>query len=169
MNTDRIEKQIASLPAKSLQFPQLAEGGGWATGVGVQNMSNESILISLTAYQSDGTLFAAPTVGANPVTRQLNAGGVFRSSLKDLLQVAAGPLITGWLKVETNTSAIIGPGHCVHHFLQPRAPDTVRVLGRAPGDVIDHLQRAGCPFSRQPAEQYRRIYLSEHGISRRTK
>ncbi len=103
-----IAGQNASLPAKSLQFPQLAVGGGWATGVGVENLSSSPILITLTVYQSDGTLFSAPTVGANPVTRQVNGGGVFRSGLKDLFQIADEPLITGWLKVETGTPAILG-------------------------------------------------------------
>lgn len=103
--------QNASLPAKTLNFPQLAEGDGWSTTIGLTNLDTSSqpqVLVTITAYKADGTLFTAPTVRENPVTRQIPLGAVFRSDLRSLFGFAASPLQVGWIKAEAPSASING-------------------------------------------------------------
>jgi hypothetical protein len=50
------------LPSRTLYFPQLVQGDGWSTTVGIANLISSPILVTLTAYKADGTLFAPPAL-----------------------------------------------------------------------------------------------------------
>ncbi len=104
-----IPAEDVTAPAKTLYFPQLAQGDAWATSVGISNLSfTDKTLVTITAYQPDGTLFTSPAVQQNPVTQEILPGGVFRSSLKNLFGFASSPLQTGWIKVEAAAPTING-------------------------------------------------------------
>jgi len=108
-----IAAENVTLPSKTLYFPQLAEGTGWSTAVGVQNMTGSDILVTLTAYKEDGSLFTAPTVKQNPVTQSIKAWGVLHAKLSDQtiadwFGFSASGLQVGWIKVETGSPAIHG-------------------------------------------------------------
>ncbi|MBI4474888.1 MAG: hypothetical protein HY646_19615, partial [Acidobacteria bacterium] len=94
--------------ARVLYFPQLAQGDGWLTSVGLVNSSAAQALVTITAYQADGTLFTAPTVKQNPVTQSIPDHGSFRADLKTLFEFPDTPLQIGWIKVEANESLLHG-------------------------------------------------------------
>jgi hypothetical protein len=111
-----IAAQNAALPSKTIYFPQLAEGAGWSTAVGVQNMTGADIMVTLTAYDSDGNLFAPPLIKQNPVTQTIKANGLIHVMLSDqdrqnwfgFSPTDPNTPLQGWLKVEASGSAING-------------------------------------------------------------
>jgi hypothetical protein len=103
-----IAAQNYSLPARTLYFPQLAEGSDWATSIAIHNFSSAQILVTLTAYQADGTLFGPPAATNNPVTRTIEANGILRASARSLFGFPASPLRVGWIKAEASDTAING-------------------------------------------------------------
>ncbi len=103
-----VAAQDATAPAKTLYFPQLAQGDAWFTNVGVSNLDlTQPILVTITAFQEDGSLFALPGM-TNPVTATIQPGGVLRAGLKDLMGFPASPLQTGWIEVDASSTAING-------------------------------------------------------------
>ncbi len=103
-----IAAQNVALPAKTINFPQLAQGEGWSTLIGLANVTSAQVLVTITAYKPDGMLFTAPTVSENPVTRIIPAGGIFRSSAQSLFGFNSSALQIGWIKAEANAAAIHG-------------------------------------------------------------
>ncbi len=103
-----LSAQDSTVPAKTLYFPQLADGAGWSTGIGIVNLdfANDT-LVTLTAYKEDGTLFADPSM-TNPVTQLISKGGFFHATVRTLFGFSGQALQTGWIKVEANTPAING-------------------------------------------------------------
>ncbi len=95
-------------PAKTLYFPQLAEGGGWTTGIGVANLNFAArTLVNITAYDPDGNIYVDPAV-TNPVTREIPAGGFLRAGFTSLFPFSDTSYKQGWIKVEADTPAING-------------------------------------------------------------
>ncbi|HEY2931717.1 MAG TPA: carboxypeptidase regulatory-like domain-containing protein [Acidobacteriota bacterium] len=93
----------------SLHFPQLAVLGDWATQVGVFNVTDEIILISVSAYKADGTLFAAPDIGGNnPFRIAIAPRGAFTQDVQRLFNFRGDSTRVGWLKVETTKQSIHG-------------------------------------------------------------
>lgn len=93
----------------ALSFPQLAVLGDWFTQVGVFNVSNQLVLVSLAAYKPDGTLYSAPDIqGTNPYRVAIAARGTFSADLATLFGFQGGEVKAGWLKVETAQQAIHG-------------------------------------------------------------
>jgi hypothetical protein len=87
-------------PAKTLYFPQLADGGGWTTSIGISNLNfSATALVNITAYDKNGSVFVDPTI-TNPKSVTIPAGGFMRSSFKDLFPFTDGSYKEGWLKVE---------------------------------------------------------------------
>lgn len=107
-STVTLAAQSHGLAAKTLYFPQLAQGDAWSTWLGLLNFGRLQVLANITAYKPDGTLFSAPTVTANPVSRAIAPDGVLRVDLKSLFGFAGSPLQVGWIKVETNREALHG-------------------------------------------------------------
>ena len=103
-----VPAQNAALPARVLYFPQLAQGDAWATSIGLTNSTTAQVLANLTAYQSDGSLFQAPTLSNNPVTAAIPAGGSLRTTVNALFGFKSTTLQSGWIKAETATAALLG-------------------------------------------------------------
>ena len=99
--------QNASTPSKTLFFPQMAEGGDWRTTLGLVNLSGSEILVTISAFKSDGTLWADPGM-TNPVSRKLSAGAVFREGISSLLRFTGSSTKQGWIKAEAGTAALAG-------------------------------------------------------------
>ncbi len=97
-----------TVPAQILYFPQLADGGGWSTGIGIVNLDfANSTLVTLTAYKEDGTLFAAAGM-TNPVTQLISQGGFLHTTVRSLFGFSGQSLQVGWIKVEASDPAISG-------------------------------------------------------------
>jgi hypothetical protein len=97
-----------SAPMRTLYFPQLAQGGDWSTYLGLANLTSAQVLVTVTAYKKDGSLFSAPTVQQNPATCSLAAGGSLRTDVKSLFGFAEGALQEGWIKAEAAGPALTG-------------------------------------------------------------
>ncbi len=103
-----VPSQNAALPARVLYFPQLAQGDAWATSIGLFNSTSARVLATLTAYQSDGSLFEAPSLSNNPVSVSIPPGGSVRSAADALFGFKSTNLQAGWVKAETATAALHG-------------------------------------------------------------
>lgn len=100
--------QNSTLAAKTIFFPQLAQGDDWSTSIGLSNLTDQVALVNITAYQQDGTPFGPPSVTSNPVTRAIAPHGSLRANLRTLFGFPASPLRIGWLKAEAQAPALGG-------------------------------------------------------------
>ncbi len=95
-------------PAKTLYFPQLADGSGWSTSIGIVNLNfSAQVLVNITAYDKDGNIFVDPTI-TNPKSVPIAAGGFLRSDFEDLFPFTNTSYKEGWLKVEVSAPSING-------------------------------------------------------------
>jgi hypothetical protein len=99
--------QSTALAAKTLYFPQLAEGDSWATTVGIVNTTRNDETVTLTAYSGDGSLMAATGL-TNPITRVIPKNGILRETARKLFGFPSSPLRQGWIKVEAVRPALYG-------------------------------------------------------------
>ncbi len=98
----------ATTPAKTIYFPQLAEGGGWSTSIGVVNLDFTSqVVVDVTAYDSNGNIFVDPTI-TNPASVPIPPGGMLRRSFRDLFPFTNTSYKEGWLKVDASSVSING-------------------------------------------------------------
>ncbi|MGI8782749.1 MAG: Calx-beta domain-containing protein [Acidobacteriota bacterium] len=100
--------QNSTLAAKTIFFPQLAQGDDWSTSIGLSNLTDQMALVNITAYKQDGTPFGPPQVSSNPVTRAIAPHGSLRSNLRTLFGFPASPLRIGWLKAEAQAPTLGG-------------------------------------------------------------
>lgn len=98
----------ASDKLNTLYFPQMAVLSPFLTELVIANLSPKTEIVTLTAYQPDGTLFGEGDLQTNPVTRSLPPGGVFRESLETLFGFSGNSTVQGWLQAEATSSAIQG-------------------------------------------------------------
>ncbi len=95
-------------PAKTLYFPQLADGGDWTTSLGIANLDfSAQTLVNITAYDKNGNVFVDPTI-TNPKSVAIPPGGLLQSSFKDLFPFTDTSYKEGWLKVDANSPSING-------------------------------------------------------------
>ena len=95
-------------PAKTLYFPQLADGGGWTTSLGIVNLNfSSSSVINISAFDKNGKLFVDPTI-TNPKSVTIPAGGFVRSSFAELFPFTDTSYKEGWLQVDAVSSSING-------------------------------------------------------------
>jgi len=91
-----------------LDFPQMAVLGPWKTELGLLNYSVKSILVTITAYKSDGTLYRSPSARNNPVTRTLEAGASLREDLETMFGFSGAEALDGWVRAESSDPALNG-------------------------------------------------------------
>ncbi len=92
----------------TLFFPQLAVRGVFRTQLAVVNYSmTADAILTITAYKPDGTLFSAPQVARNPITRLVRRGQALREDLEDAFGFTGGQT-EGWVRVESTAQAING-------------------------------------------------------------
>ncbi len=98
----------ATTPAKTLYFPQLVVGGGWATSIGIANLNpSAQVLVNITAYDKDGTLFVDSTI-TNPKSVTIPAGGFMYSAFRDLFPFTDTSYKEGWIQVDAPSPSING-------------------------------------------------------------
>ncbi len=98
----------ATTPAKTLYFPQLADGKGWSTSISISNLNfTAQILVAVTVYDKNGNIFVDPTI-TNPVSVAIPAGGFLRSNFRDLFPFTDTSYKEGWLQVNASSPSIHG-------------------------------------------------------------
>lgn len=91
-----------------LYFPQMAVLGPWKTEIGLTNLSNSPVILTLTAYKGDGTLYTAPNLKTNPVNRNLDKQASVRLDAAQLFGFTGNQTLDGWIKVTATSSAVSG-------------------------------------------------------------
>ncbi|MEJ2077211.1 MAG: hypothetical protein P8020_02940 [Acidobacteriota bacterium] len=100
----------ASETLNTLFFPHFAVLGtpAYESEVVVVNYGNETVILTLSAFQPDGTLFGSVDLHNNPVTRTLTAKGVLREDVASMFGFKGEDLRGGWIKVEATSQAVNG-------------------------------------------------------------
>lgn len=92
----------------TLFFPQMAVLGAWSTEVGLVNHSATAAILTITAFQPDGSLYGPPVLKNNPVTRALPPGASLREDVTAMFGFNGSTAIDGWLRVESTAPALNG-------------------------------------------------------------
>jgi uncharacterized repeat protein (TIGR01451 family) len=98
-NSERLDRLV---------FPQLAVLGDYKTELGVINYSTAPVVLTITAFRPDGTLFDTADLKTNPVTRTLNGSASLREDLATLFGFSGSSTLTGWVEVKSTDGAISG-------------------------------------------------------------
>jgi hypothetical protein len=85
-----------------LYFPHIALNQGYSSLLGVVNTSNTRAILTLTAYRDDGSALGLP------VQRSVNGNGQMLESMSSLFGLSGGPLISGYVVVESDQAGITG-------------------------------------------------------------
>jgi hypothetical protein len=103
-----LNARLTSERLNRLVFPQLAVLGDYKTELGVINYATSSVILTITAFQPNGKVYAAPSLRTNPVTRTLAAGASLREDVETLFGFTGSGTLTGWLEVTSSSQSING-------------------------------------------------------------
>ena len=103
-NTAELAALRAVIPGTEarLYFPHIALNQGYSSLLGVVNTSNARANLILTAYRDDGSVLGSP------VQRSVNGNGQLLESMSTLFGLSGGPLISGYVVVESDQAGITG-------------------------------------------------------------
>ena len=109
------EGDLAGLNARSaedqlthLYFPQMAVLGDFQTQVGVLNPSDQAVILTLSAFDPNGSLYGTEDLQNNPVTRSLAPDEMLVEDLESMFGFSGEETLDGWLKVESSSESITG-------------------------------------------------------------
>ncbi|MDA2930597.1 DUF11 domain-containing protein, partial [Acidobacteria bacterium AH-259-O06] len=91
-----------------LYFPQVALLGPFETILGVVNNSTQAVILTITAFKPDGSIYGTENLQNNPVTRSLDPGGSLAEDLESMFGFVGKELLDGWLQVESTSEAVTG-------------------------------------------------------------
>ncbi|MDA2936979.1 hypothetical protein MYX75_01785 [Acidobacteria bacterium AH-259-A15] len=100
-----------------LYFPQMAVLGPFQTRAGVVNNSTQAVILTITAFKPDGSLYGTENLQNNPVTRSLGPGGILVEDVASMFGFSGEQLLDGWIRVESTSAAVTG-------FLTYGVPET---------------------------------------------
>jgi hypothetical protein len=111
----RAEGDLVGLSARpysermnTLFFPQIAVLGGIQTQLSVVNYSEETVILTITAYRPNGEPFDPAALQTNPAMRGLEAGEILQTDVAELFGFQGTETRDGWLKVQSTSEAING-------------------------------------------------------------
>lgn len=112
------EGDLVGLNARSLNeqlthlyFPQVVVLGPWDTSLGVVNNSQQTVILSISAFTPEGTLYDTENLRNNPVIRTLNAGEARVEDIVSMFEFSVDDppgFLEGWLQVESTSPAVTG-------------------------------------------------------------
>ncbi len=103
LNARSVSEKLASL--FFLEMPVL---GPSRSQLGVVNYSADPVVLTITAYRPDGTLYDSANLKYNPVTRALPGGSSLREDVASMFGFAGDQPLDGWLSVKSTSAAING-------------------------------------------------------------
>jgi hypothetical protein len=116
----------------NIYFPQMAVLGSWTTEIGLVNYSTSPVILTISAYKPDGTLYTAGTVKNNPVTRPLAAGGRLREDVASMFGFSGTATLDGWIQVQSTSPAVNG-------YLSYGSNRSVAAIAAAPQGLTNTL------------------------------
>jgi len=90
-----------------LLFPQFAVLDPFVSELTLVNLSNQSVIATVTAHQPDGSLYQVDG-GSNPVPIGLKPKEAVRRDLETLFGFKGSATLVGWLEVEASTPSLNG-------------------------------------------------------------
>jgi len=103
MNAKRVREQL-----NELYFPQMAVLGTWKTEIGLNNYSNQPVILTISAFKPDGALYDTTAVKKNPVTVDLEKNGSVVLDVAQLFGFQGNTTKDGWIKVSSSSPTING-------------------------------------------------------------
>ncbi len=92
----------------SLYFLRLAVLGSLNTQIALVNYSADPVVLTLSAYKTDGSLYDASSLQNNPVTRALNGKASLREDLQSMFGFSGSSPLDGWILVKATSDAVNG-------------------------------------------------------------
>ncbi len=92
----------------NLYLPQLSVLGPNRTQLGVTNYSGDPVILTITAYKPDGTLFDSANLKNNPVTRSLRGEGSLCEDVQSMFGFYGDNPLSGWIAVKATSESING-------------------------------------------------------------
>ena len=98
----------------SLYFPQMAVLGPWKTELSLVNYSARPVIVTISAFKADGTLFDTNDLQNNPITRTLAGNSSLGEGEEDARDVEkmfgfmGSDTLEGWLLVDSTSQSING-------------------------------------------------------------
>ncbi len=92
----------------SLYFLQNSVLGNFQSSLSLVNYSGDPVVVTITAYKPDGTLFDSANLTNNPVTRALNSESSLSEDVASMFGFSGSSPLEGWLQVKATSNAING-------------------------------------------------------------
>ncbi len=102
-NARRVSEKLSTL-----SFLRLSVLGPDRTQLGVVNYSSEPVVLTISVFKPDGTLYDSASLQDNPVTRSLGAGGSLLEDVQAMFGFSGEKTLEGWLTVKSTSAAING-------------------------------------------------------------
>ncbi|MFZ0428692.1 MAG: DUF5719 family protein [Acidobacteriota bacterium] len=103
-----LNAQHERLQLSDIYFPQMAVQGPWKTEIGLVNYTASPVILTITAFQADGTKFGTDQLNTNPVTRSLDKFGAMRADVAELFGFKGDQVRDGWIQVTASSPSING-------------------------------------------------------------
>ena len=91
-----------------LYFPQMVVLGIAETTLGVVNQGTQAVILTITAFKEDGSMYGTENLQSNPVTRSLNPGESLVEDVETMFGFNGPDTLEGWLLVESTSEAVTG-------------------------------------------------------------
>ncbi len=91
-----------------LYFPQMVVLGVAETTLGVVNQGTQAVILTITAFQPNGSIYGTEDLQSNPVTRALNPGESLVEDVETMFGFSGQEILDGWLQVESTSEAVTG-------------------------------------------------------------
>ncbi len=92
----------------NLYLLQVSVLGPNRTQLGVTNYSGDPVILTITAYKPDGTLFDSTNLKNNPVTRSLRGEGSLCEDVQSMFGFYGDNPLSGWISVKSTSESING-------------------------------------------------------------
>ncbi len=91
-----------------IYFPQMAVQGPWKTEIGLVNYSASPVILTITAYKADGSLYGSDNLKNNPVNYSLDKGASMREDVAALFGFKGQNTLDGWIRVQATSPSVNG-------------------------------------------------------------
>lgn len=92
----------------SLYFLQLSVLGSLSTQLDLVNYSADPVVLTISAYKPDGSLYGPTFLKNNPVTRALNGKASLREDVQTMFGFSGDKPLDGWILVKSTSDSVNG-------------------------------------------------------------